>query len=91
MKKRVVTFGLSLVGPIAMIILLTMPIGPLTGGLGILQPVGGIFDVGVGLDNKISETILLHGLEGEVTILVDEWGIPHIYADSVNDAFMGLV
>ena len=46
MKRRAAKFVVSLVGPIAMIVLLSMPIGPLAGGLGILQPVGGIFDVG---------------------------------------------
>jgi len=37
MKRKVVNFTLSLIGPIALIILLTMPLGPLTGGLGIIQ------------------------------------------------------
>ncbi|HDD67402.1 MAG TPA: hypothetical protein ENG31_02105, partial [Candidatus Thorarchaeota archaeon] len=32
----------------------------------------------------------LPGLEGPVTVIADQWGIPHIYADSVNDAFMVL-
>ncbi|MHA1741294.1 MAG: penicillin acylase family protein, partial [Candidatus Thorarchaeota archaeon] len=25
-----------------------------------------------------------------MTVIADQWGIPHIYADSVNDAFMVL-
>ena len=45
MKRKVVNLALSLIGPIALIIILTMPIGPLTGGLGIIQPIGGIFDI----------------------------------------------
>src|SRR5256885_17222792 len=28
------------------------------------------------------------GLEGEVEIIVDRWGIPHIYAGSTHDVFL---
>src|SRR5690606_31139237 len=34
-----------------------------------------------------TETILLAGLDGEVEILIDRWGIPHIYAKSEAGAF----
>ncbi len=85
-----INLALSLIGPIAMIILLTMPIGPLAGGLGILQPIGGIFDVGIGLNEAPQETIQIEGLENEVTILIDQYGVPHIYADSAADAYYGL-
>lgn len=33
------------------------------------------------------ETIALPGLEAEAEILIDRWGIPHIYAGSQRDAF----
>ncbi len=90
--KRAATakFLLSLVGPIALIVLLSMPIGPLSGGLGIIQPVGGIFDVGRGLDQQSDQRIVIPGIDSEITIIIDEWGIPHIYAESVFDAFTGL-
>ena len=32
-------------------------------------------------------TYELEGLENPVEILVDEWGIPHIYADSTEDVY----
>jgi len=34
-----------------------------------------------------TETIALAGLDGEVEILIDRWGIPHIYAGSEAGAF----
>ncbi|BBK36310.1 penicillin amidase [Allostella sp. ATCC 35155] len=34
-----------------------------------------------------TETIALAGLDGEVEILIDRWGIPHIYAESEAGAF----
>ncbi len=89
-KNATIKFLLSLIGPIAMIIILTMPIGPLTGGLGILQPIGGIFDVGRGVEQVTDQTIVIQGIDSEIEILIDEWGIPHIYASSVYDAFTGL-
>ena len=89
-RKKIINLLLSLVGPIAMIVLLTMPIGPLAGGLGILEPIGGIFDIGVGLNEPVEETIRLEGLEGEVIILIDHHGVPHIYAETTEDAYYGL-
>jgi penicillin amidase len=88
MKRKVVNLVLSCIGPIALIIILTMPIGPLTGGLGIIQPVGGIFDNGA--PGPGSQRITLHGLDAEVEVIVDYLGIPHIYAESTHDAFMAL-
>jgi penicillin G amidase len=34
-------------------------------------------------------TYELRGLSNPVEILYDTWGVPHIYADSINDAFFG--
>lgn len=67
-----------------------MPIGPLTGGLGILQPIGGIFDTGIGIDGTNNKTIHLDELDSQVNVIMDEWGIPHIYAQNKEDAFMTL-
>ncbi len=89
-KRKFINFGLSFIGPIALTVLLTMPIGPLTGGLGILQPWGGVFDVGRGLNEPVVQTLRLPGLEDEVVILIDQYGVPHIYANNTVDAYMGL-
>ncbi len=80
--------ALSFIGPITLIVILTMPIGPLTGGLGIIQPFGGIFDNGA--PDPGSQTIALPGLEAEVEVIIDHLGVPHIYAESTYDAFMAL-
>ncbi len=90
MRRTIVKFLMSLVGPIALIVLLASPFGMLGGGLGILQPIGGIFDVGLNVNEPVEQTIRLHGLDAEVTVLVDRYGIPHIYATSAKDAFMAL-
>ena len=88
MKRKVVNLALSFIGPIALIVILSMPIGPLTGGLGIIQPVGGIFDNGA--PEPGDQTIILTGLDAEVEVIIDHLGIPHIYAESITDAMMAL-
>ncbi|MFW9795544.1 MAG: penicillin acylase family protein, partial [Candidatus Thorarchaeota archaeon] len=88
MKRKVVNLALSFIGPIALIIILTMPIGPLTGGLGIIQPIGGIFDNGA--PGPGDQRIKLTGLDAEVEVIIDYLGVPHIYAESTYDAMMAL-
>lgn len=87
MRKKIAKLGLSFVGPIALIILLTMPIGPLAGGLGILQPWGGIFDSGRVANPQSDMTVSLSILDAPVDVIIDTWGVPHIYAETVEDAF----
>ncbi len=88
--KKSLKVAFSAVGPIAMIVLLTIPIGPLAGGLGVLQPIGGIYDVGIGVNDITSQTLVLSDLGSPVDVILDEWGIPHIYAETISDAFLVL-
>ncbi|TFG32760.1 penicillin acylase family protein [Candidatus Thorarchaeota archaeon] len=90
MKRKIINLGLSFIGPVALIVLLTMPIGPLAGGLGILQPWGGIFDVGRGIQHQNTERVILPDVISGAEVIIDEWGIPHIYGDTVEDAFIAL-
>jgi len=86
--KRLLAF---LPAPAVLVVMLVMPIGPLAGGLGILAPVGGIFDgCGLGHRRHLFSIVDSAGTRGPVTVIADQWGIPHIYADSMNDAFMVL-
>ncbi len=48
---------------------------------------GSVADLGDGQRPAASETLTLPGLGAEAEILVDRWGIPHIYAASQRDAF----
>jgi penicillin amidase len=36
---------------------------------------------------RIDGSVTVHGLEAEVTVVRDSWGIPHIYASSPHDLF----
>ncbi|MFW9884922.1 MAG: hypothetical protein ACFFEX_11120, partial [Candidatus Thorarchaeota archaeon] len=83
-KRKAINLVLSLIGPIALIVILTMPIGPLAGGLQIIAPTGGIFDVGIGVNQPEMQTVRLPGLDANVVVLQDQWGIPHVYGDTVE-------
>ena len=37
---------------------------------------------------KIDGSVLISGLDGEVEIIRDSFGVPHIYASTLNDLFM---
>lgn len=36
-----------------------------------------------------TDTLRVEGLHGQVEILTDEWGVPHIYAQNIGDLFFG--
>jgi penicillin amidase len=90
MRKQLVNFVLSLIGPITMIIILSIPIGPLLSIGGVLQPIGGVFGTGTGVSIHYGQSLRIPGLSSQVEVVFDKWGIPHIYADSVHDAFLAL-
>ena len=89
-KRKILNLGASVVGPAVLIVILTMPLGPLSGGLQILAPWGGVFDVGRGLNEPFEQRISLQGVQNDVQILIDQFGVPHIYALSTEDAYVGL-
>ena len=41
----------------------------------------------IGLANNTDQQYLLSGLDQPVEILVDQWGVPHIYAETESDLF----
>ncbi|NWF96498.1 MAG: penicillin acylase family protein [Candidatus Thorarchaeota archaeon] len=90
MRKKIVRLVLSLGGTVAIIVLMTTPISLLGGGLGVLQPIGGIFDYGRIVNQPLNQTIRLQGLTSSVEVVFDRHGIPHIYASTSQDAFMAL-
>ena len=90
LKRKAVNLVLSLIGPAVLIVILTMPIGPLAGGLGIVEPWGGIFDVGRGVQHPSVQRVALPDVISGAEVIIDEWGIPHIYGETVEDAFIAL-
>ncbi|MFX0122449.1 MAG: penicillin acylase family protein [Candidatus Hodarchaeota archaeon] len=81
-------FAISVVGIILLVLILSTPIMGLF-ALGPIVSPGGIFGASKGADYA-SGTITLDGIENVVTIIRDEWGIPHIYAKTQKDAAFAL-
>lgn len=66
-------------GLLVLFIILTLSITPFAGVFNMPDAV---------VDAQSDDTLTLAGLEGPVTVIYDQMGIPHIYADSVHDLFM---
>ncbi|MHA1467020.1 MAG: penicillin acylase family protein [Promethearchaeota archaeon] len=63
--------------------------------LGVFAPLGNIIFPGNGLwkvpgEVPEDEVLYIEGLDDEVIVYRDEWGIPHIYAESEDDLFFAL-
>lgn len=56
-----------------------------------LPPLGKLFNPYHGIWSSLEEDreIVLKGKDGDVEILIDKRGVPHIYAQSMADAFLG--
>ena len=51
------------------------------------SPPGTFEDLARGHLPQIDGTITVPGLETEVEVIRDPWGVPHIYADNLDDLF----
>ncbi|MCK4239936.1 MAG: penicillin acylase family protein, partial [Candidatus Lokiarchaeota archaeon] len=63
--------------------------------LGIIPPLGSLLFPGNGLwkvpgEVPAVETYTIPGLSADVTVIRDEWGVPHIYASNENDMSFAL-
>lgn len=78
----------SVFGTFLLIIILSTPIMGMF-ALGPIVSPGGIFGASAG-SAYASGTIRLEGIDDTVTIIRDNWGIPHIYAETHKDAAFAL-
>lgn len=84
--KEVVSVALA----VLFVVLLSIPIGPLPPLGGLLNPNGGVWTTAEGAKHPAMEELRVPGLDGDVTILRDSWGVPHIFATSNHDLFLAL-
>ncbi|UCE12791.1 MAG: penicillin acylase family protein [Candidatus Heimdallarchaeota archaeon] len=78
----------SIIGILLLIIVLSTPIMGMF-ALGPIVSPGGIFGAATG-SSYPSGSITLEGIDAPVTIIRDNWGVPHIYADTQKDAAFAL-
>ncbi len=68
-----------------------LPVGPDMPALGeILHPYRGLWANGVDKNQDSPGDIKIKGLEGEVKVVYDERGVPHIYAQNTRDAICAM-
>src|SRR5438034_7056558 len=67
-----------------------MPLGPLRPLGDLLNPNGGVWTVAGGANHPAMEELRILGLDGDVTVLRDTWGVPHIFATTNHDLFLAL-
>ena len=66
------------------------PIGPVPALGPFLDPAGGVWSSvrSVTLPDEVTHSV--PGLDGEVRIVYDDWRVPHIFAETIEDAVRGL-
>ncbi|UCG03261.1 MAG: penicillin acylase family protein [Candidatus Heimdallarchaeota archaeon] len=86
--KQGALLTISIGGVLLLVLILSTPIMGMF-ALGPIVSPGGIFGASKGSD-YVSDTITLEGIDNTVTIIRDNWGIPHIYAETHKDAAFAL-
>lgn len=75
----------GLLGVIIIIIILLLPMGIIPPLGSLLYPNSGIYNTAIYSDHHGKSTLSIVGLDAEVEILYDEWGVPHIFAETDDD------
>jgi penicillin amidase len=89
-KKLVVKLAVVLIVSALFLTVLSVPLGRLPPIGDLLEPAGGIWTVGEDAIPVESQVLTLPGAEGPVRVFRDEYGVPHIFADSDRDLFMAV-
>ncbi|MEM3085935.1 MAG: penicillin acylase family protein [Halobacteria archaeon] len=79
--------GVSGAALVALLVLLSTPLGPISAIGPLLGPTTGLF---APPDEPRNTTLSLPGLSAPVTVVRDSWGVPHIFASSDTDAAAAL-
>ncbi|MHA1999036.1 MAG: penicillin acylase family protein [Promethearchaeota archaeon] len=87
-RKWIIKQSLSAASAVFLLIMLSIPLLGILHPLGgLLQPRGGIFDhVGTG-EHPEMERVSDSSLIGSVTVYRDEYGVPHIFSDELDDMY----
>ena len=80
-KNALFQLLLSFVPVILIIIVFSTPLGMVPPLGDLINPNGGVWDVSSYAEHG-SKTITIPGVEEEVICYYDEWGIPHIFAQT---------
>ncbi len=82
--------AVSVVLAVVLVLLLSIPIGPLAPLGGLLNPNGGVWTIAGDATYPVHQELSMAGLDGDVTVLRDTYGVPHIFAATNHDLFFAL-
>ena len=87
--KTIIKFSIILIVTVGLVTALSIPLGlyPKLGGF-LLPGEGSIWSIPQEISKQ--ETLKVAGLDDEVTVYRDQWGIPHIYGMSEKDIMFAL-
>jgi penicillin amidase len=85
-KNDLMRLVFSITPVLLIIIVLSTPLGLIPPIGNLINPNGGIWDISTYAEHG-SKTLTIPGVEEEVICYYDEWGIPHIFAETDNDMF----
>lgn len=90
MQSGIVKAAISLACTTLLAAALAVPLGPLPAPGPLLSPVGGFWSAARDGRFRESERVTFAGVDGTVTIVRDKYGVPHIFAQSDEDAAFAL-
>ncbi len=87
--KTIIKFSLILIVTVGLLTALSIPLGlyPKLGSF-LFPGEGSIWSIPQEI--SVQETLKVAGLENEVTVYRDQWGVPHIYGESEKDIMFAL-
>ena len=83
-------FGTAVVLSVLVFAVFSVPVGPLPGLGGLLDPTTGLWSVSFYGRGLQTQTLRVPGLSAPVTIVRDVTGVPHIYASNFTDGWFAL-
>src|SRR3990172_6005231 len=90
MRPHIIKTAVSLFFTLALVVVLAIPLGPLPALGQLLSRVGGLWSAARDGSFRAEEHVGFVGVAGTVEIVRDQYGVPHIFAQSDTDAAFAL-
>ncbi|MFW9995780.1 MAG: penicillin acylase family protein [Candidatus Odinarchaeota archaeon] len=88
-KPRIGRFIVSALFTVAIVMVFAVEVGPFPPIGALIDPHGGLWQV-PGNSELSDGTYIVDGIDNEISIIRDEWGVPHIFAQTDADAYFGI-
>ncbi|MHA1450060.1 MAG: penicillin acylase family protein [Candidatus Hodarchaeales archaeon] len=89
-KPRIKRFVGFAVLTLAIVIVISGEIGPFPPFGNLINPHSGLWHVSGNSNLRGREEVIVSGIDAEITVIRDEWGVPHIFSETDNDAYFAI-